>query len=664
MKHLQAVSNGVNGKATDDVTQNGRDVTQNGHVATKNVHDAIKNGHDVTQNGHMKAGSSNSDLPAGVSEMVDECFAPGVKGYFQRTTHLPVLQNTRMTSHKHNNGHHGNGTRAGNGRRKSLDSSAMDEQILRLVQTSWEIVLSFMGNESESLDKGQSTHLFETTIKERRQNFTAKNRSWHKPAHALIQRKSRTNDKRAASMYVTSQPNDDDTLMTLTRNTIANMTVLGKVRFLVMIGLENQNLRDEIYCQIIKQLVCNPTTRSISLGWILLSLVAGCFAPSKQISRFVETFLLEESNPWAEFCREKLRGVSVNGTRQTPPCSLELQAAKSRHRIRLPVICMDQSVRTIWSDSSTTAREMCQAMAAKNRLGDSFGFSLFLALDKKLVTLGNGGFYVMDAISQAEEFSRQNQVDEIWRIYFRREFFSPLDAFGIQDNQMKAWLTYSQICGGVQSEEHTCNTAQDLALLMSHQYCVRHGLLNIDSKRIFAVCQQNLPTSVFKEDRKKWCGMVEATLRALNKTTTGKTNKMGILQQVIKFAAKSFVRNFTKEFILTSFQPLDDDENQPGATNLKLKINHQLLSVMRDEYVINREKVTSHCEQRQIRGIPVANIETVQLIGKNPADHKLKLVMRDGSVYYVTSGQIAEIYEIVERFVDEWKSQTTNESQA
>jgi len=45
---------------------------------------------------------------------------------------------------------------------------------------------------------------------------------------------------------------------------------------------------------------------------------------------------------------------------------------------------MDQSVRTIWTDSSTTASEMCEALAAKNRMDDSFGFSLFLALDNKV----------------------------------------------------------------------------------------------------------------------------------------------------------------------------------------------------------------------------------------------------------------------------------------
>lgn len=59
-------------------------------------------------------------------------------------------------------------------------------------------------------------------------------------------------------------------------------------------GLENAELRDEIYLQTIKQLSCNPTPASVAKGWQIMCMCAATFQPSSHLDYYLINFLLTQ----------------------------------------------------------------------------------------------------------------------------------------------------------------------------------------------------------------------------------------------------------------------------------------------------------------------------------------------------------------------------------
>ncbi|XP_053231876.1 unconventional myosin-XVB-like isoform X1 [Podarcis raffonei] len=95
---------------------------------------------------------------------------------------------------------------------------------------------------------------------------------------------------------------------------------------------EKENLCDEVYCQVIKQITRNPSQESCLRGWRLLGLLTGYFLPSSILMPYATKYLQQASSDpsssteIARICQSNLRKMVMYGGRRHLPFRVETEA--------------------------------------------------------------------------------------------------------------------------------------------------------------------------------------------------------------------------------------------------------------------------------------------------------------------------------------------------
>uniref|UniRef100_A0AAY4EUX2 Uncharacterized protein n=1 Tax=Denticeps clupeoides TaxID=299321 RepID=A0AAY4EUX2_9TELE len=326
------------------------------------------------------------------------------------------------------------------------------------------------------------------------------------------------------------------------------LSSLEKLHIIMGYGIVRRDLRDEIYCQICKQLQENGNRNSFFRGWILLSLCLGIFPPTERFIKYLQNFIRTGPGGYAPYCAERLRRTVANGVRGEPASWLELQATKSKKPMGISVTLMDGRTINMPVDSASTSNEICQTIAQKVKLTDTFGFSLYVALYEKVWSLGNGREHVMDAITQCEQEVKRKGGQEQhapWRLYFRKEIFTPWHDCG--QDEVSTDLIYRQVIRGLKYGEYLCEKEDDFIQLAAKHFYIQHGS-DASMENAKSVVNECINSTLLEaKSEAKWVQMVsQAHSDGPDINSRKKANK--VKAEVVDYARQKWYMLFSKFF--------------------------------------------------------------------------------------------------------------------
>uniref|UniRef100_A0A670IHA4 Myosin VIIB n=1 Tax=Podarcis muralis TaxID=64176 RepID=A0A670IHA4_PODMU len=331
------------------------------------------------------------------------------------------------------------------------------------------------------------------------------------------------------------------------------MSNLEKVHFIIGNAIQRPAIRDEIYCQICKQLSENKNQTSYLRGWILLSLCLSSFCPSDKFVKYLLNFIQGGPTLYVPYCAERLKRTYMNGTRSDPPSWLELQATKNKKPITLSVTLMNGSSITVSADSASIAKEICQRVAEKTNLKDTFGFSLYIALYDKAWSLGGEREHIMDAISQCEQMEKEKGGHERhtpWRLYFRKEVFTPWH--NSKEDPVSTELIYHQIIRGIRYGEYRCEKEEDLVEIGA-KYCYVQFGESIQNELVQNMLQECIPAKLLKsKSKEKWVSLITYA-HAKAPYTQDRLSPQNVKEQLVDFARFQWPLLFSRFFEVTKF---------------------------------------------------------------------------------------------------------------
>jgi myosin-7 len=176
-------------------------------------------------------------------------------------------------------------------------------------------------------------------------------------------------------------------------------------------GIDRPELRDEIFCQMIRQVSDNPNDDSTTRGWHFLTLATIAFPPSKNFNKYLQAFFATKSSDplvgkYAIYCLQTMR-IMKPTARKLPPSSIEIEAVKVPTKLICRFYFLDGKAKAMGVDPSATASDVIQDLSNRVELSSTDGWALF-EVNPDHESYIKGHTYIADIVSQWERDKRSS----------------------------------------------------------------------------------------------------------------------------------------------------------------------------------------------------------------------------------------------------------------
>eukprot|EP01147_Barroeca_monosierra_P008456 gene8456-941_t len=347
------------------------------------------------------------------------------------------------------------------------------------------------------------------------------------------------------------------------------MDNLQRVQLICNVGITRPNTRDEIYCQLCKQLTDNPNKVSRARGYILLALLAGCFLPSDAFLGVLKRFMEEGPPQYTPFLLQQLQRTKTHGTRYHPSTAVEMMMAFKRSPIEFMVHFYVGS-QSVSCDSQTTHDELLGQCCQHEQLSPELGLAVFITSPSTeiMTSLSTGYNHVMDAVYEYENLMaskaewRLIAQERPWLVVVRKECFAPWF-----EGSQNLHLVYTQIMDGMIRGFYLCESSEHLSMILAQRYYVKYGS-NFKRNKLIKQLRAQPVAGMHIKSIEDWADLATIAFDSVRNTVAAQTFP--------------FLSRAGKEYY----------SNTSSADDVKIEI----LQYARDHWYIEFSRRFLHCE--------------------------------------------------------------------